>query len=130
MKPMFMRNKIIVGLISIVGIIFAYNYLYPDHRSISEESVSYTLDAESIFNEFKADSHQAELKYLDQTVVVSGLITSVNTGNITISNKIYCQFEALNSDLKVNDSLAVKGRCIGFDDLLEEIKLDQCSIVK
>ena len=124
-----MRNKIIVVLISIVGIIFTYNYLYPDHRSISEESVSYTLDAKSIFNEFKADSHQAELKYLDQTVVVSGLITSINSETITISNKIYCQFKALNNDLKVNDSIVVKGRCIGFDDLLEEIKLDQCSIV-
>ena len=126
----FMRNKIIFSLILIIGLIFAYNYAYPDHRSIQDEPVSYTLDAASFFNEFKSDSHQAELKYLDQTVVVSGLITSVNTGNITISNKIYCQFEALNSDLKVNDSLAVKGRCIGFDDLLEEIKLDQCSIVK
>ena len=127
---MFMRNKIIVVLISIIGIIFAYNYLYPDHRSISEESVSYTLDAESIFNEFKADYSLAETKFLDQTIVVSGIITSVERESITISNKIYCQFEALNTDLKVNDLVAVKGRCIGFDDLLEEIKLDQCSIVK
>ena len=125
-----MRNKIILVLISIVGIIFAYNYLYPDHRSISEESVSYTLDAESIFNEFKADYSFAESKFLDQTIVVSGIITSVERESITISNKIYCQSEALNTDLKVNDLVAVKGRCIGFDDLLEEIKLDQCSIVK
>lgn len=130
MNPMFMRNKIIVVLISIVGIIFAYNCLYPDHRSISEESVSYTLDAESIFNEFKADYNLAKSKYLDQTIVVSGVISSVNAGNITISNKIYCQFETLNSDLKVNMPISVKGRCIGFDDLLEEIKLDQCSIIK
>ena len=116
-------------LVLIIGLIFAYNYIYPDHRSISDEPVSYTLDAAFFFNEFKADSHQAELKYLDQTVVVSGLITSINSETITISNKIYCQFEVLNNDLKVNDSIVVKGRCIGFDDLLEEIKLDQCSIV-
>ena len=126
---MFTRNKIIVVLISVVGIIFAYNYLYPDHRSISEESVSYTLDAESVFNEFKADYNLAESKYLDQTIVVSGIITSIDIKSITISNKIYCQFETLNTDLKVNDPVAVKGRCIGFDDLLEEIKLDQCSVI-
>jgi hypothetical protein len=129
MNPVFMRNKITVILISIVGIIFAYNYLYPDHRSISEESVSYTLDAESIFNEFKADYSFAESKFLDQTIVVSGIITSVERESITISNKIYCQFETLNTDLKVNDPVAVKGRCIGFDDLLEEIKLDQCTVI-
>ena len=104
--------------------------MYPDHRSISEETVSYTLDAESLFNEFTEDSQQAELKYLDQTIIVSGVVTSINSKSVTISNKIYGQFETLNSDLKVNDSIAVKGRCIGYDDLLEEIKLDQCSIIK
>ena len=125
-----MRNKIIFSLIIVFGIIIAYNYMYPDHRSISEESVSYTLDADSLFNEFTEDSQQAELKYLDQTIIVSGVITSINANSVTISNKIYGQFETLNSDLKVNDSIAVKGRCIGYDDLLEEIKLDQCSIKK
>jgi len=104
--------------------------MYPDHRSISEETVSYTLDAESLFNEFTEDSQQAELKYLDQTIIVSGVVTSTNAKSVTISNKIYGQFETLNSDLKVNDSIAVKGRCIGYDDLLEEIKIDQCSIIK
>ncbi|MDA9970559.1 OB-fold putative lipoprotein [Flavobacteriaceae bacterium] len=125
-----MRNKIIFSLILVFGIIIAYNYMYPDHRSISEETVSFTLDAESLFNEFTEDSQQAELKYLDQTIIVSGVISSINSKSVTISNKIYGQFETLNSDLKVNDSIAVKGRCIGYDDLLEEIKLDQCSIIK
>ena len=125
-----MRNKIIFSLIIVFSIIIAYNYMYPDHRSISEETVSYTLDAESLFNEFTEDSQQAELKYLDQTIIVSGVATSINSKSVTISNKIYGQFETLNSDLKVNDSIAVKGRCIGYDDLLEEIKLDQCSIIK
>ena len=124
-----MRNKIIFSLILILGLIFAYNYTYPDHRSISKESASYTIDAVGFFNEFKQNSTQAELKYLDQTIVVSGIITSVERESITISNKIYCQFETLNTDLKVNDPVAVKGRCIGFDDLLEEIKLDQCTVI-
>ena len=125
-----MRNKIIFSLILVCGIIFAYNYMYPDHRSISEESVSYRLEAESFFNEFTEDSKQAELKYLDQTIIVSGIVTSINSKSVTLSNKIYGQFETLNNDLKVNDSIAIKGRCIGYDDLLEEIKLDQCSIIK
>ncbi|MDA9056360.1 OB-fold putative lipoprotein [Flavobacteriaceae bacterium] len=125
-----MRNKIIFSLILVCGIILSYNYMYPDHRSISEETVRYTLEAESLFNEFTEDSQQAELKYLDQTIIVSGIVTSINSKSVTISNKIYGQFETLNSDLKVNDPIAVKGRCIGYDDLLEEIKLDQCSIIK
>jgi hypothetical protein len=125
-----MKNKLIVGFIIFFGIVIAYNYMYPDHRTISEEIVSFNVQADSIFNEFIDDATKAELKYLDQTIVVSGLITSVNAENITISNQIYCQFETLNNDLKENESVAIKGRCIGFDDLLEEIKLDQCSIIK
>jgi hypothetical protein len=125
-----MRNKLIVGFIVFLGIVIVYSYMYPDHRTISEEIVSFNVQADSIFNEFIDDATQAESKYLDQTIVVSGLITSVNVENVTINNKIYCQFESLNNDLKVNDSVAIKGRCIGFDDLLEEIKLDQCSIIK
>jgi len=125
-----MRNKVIFSLILVVGILFAYHYIYPDHRIISEEPVSYNLDAESFFNEFAEDSQNAELKYLDQTIIILGVITSIDYKSVTISNKIYGQFETLNSDLKVNDSIAIKGRCIGFDDLLEEIKLDQCSVIK
>jgi len=123
-----MRNKIIFSILVFFGIIFAYNYAYPDHRSISDEVLSFTIKADDIHNEFSVDASQAELKYLDQTVLVSGIVTAIGSKSVTISNKIYCQFETLNSDLKVNDSIAVKGRCIGFDDLLEEIKLDQCSI--
>ncbi len=125
-----MRNKLIVGLILVIGIIVAFNYLYPEHRSISEESVSFRMSAESLFSEFTEDASQAELKYLDQTILVLGVISAVDSKSVTISNKIYGQFETLNSDLKVNDSIAVKGRCIGYDNLLEEIKLDQCSIIK
>ena len=124
-----MINKIIFSLILVFGVIIAYHYIYPDHRSISEELVSYTLDANSLFNEFTENSQEAELKYLDQTIIVSGVVSSINAKSVTISNKIYGQFETLNSDLKVNDPIAVKGRCIGYDNLLEEIKLDQCSII-
>lgn len=123
-----MRNKLIFIIIVFFVIIFAYNYAYPDHRSISEEVVSFTVKADYIHNEFIENTSQAELKYLDQTVLVSGIVTAIDSKSVTINNKVYGQFETLKSDLKVNDSIAIKGRCIGFDDLLEEIKLDQCSI--
>ena len=29
-----------------------------------------------------------------------------------------------------NSSIAIKGRCIGFDSLLQQIKLDQCLILE
>ena len=124
-----MKNKLILVIIVFFATIFAYNYLYPDHRSISDEAVSFTVKADYIHNEFINDAPQAELKYLDQTIIVAGVVTALDLNSITLSNKIYGQFETLNSDLKVNDSIAFKGRCIGYDELLEQIKLDQCSII-
>ena len=47
-----------------------------------------------------------------------------------INNKIFCKFDNIVNKININDSIVVKGRCIGYDELLEEIKLDQCSIVK
>ena len=35
-----------------------------------------------------------------------------------------------NTTLKVNDSIKLKGRFIGYDDLLGEFKMDECSIVE
>ena len=109
--------------------IYPLKYMIKNIRSYLDHQGKYYIDSRGRWFR-KIKTTKAELKYLDQTIVVSGLITSVNAENITISNKIYCQFETLNNDLKVNVSVAIKGRCIGFDDLLEEIKLDQCSIKK
>mgnify|MGYP000106091903 FL=1 len=66
----------------------------------------------------------------DKVVVIEGLITSRDEKGITLSNQIYCQFrEDVNfTSLENNQSIKLKGRVIGYDDLLEELKLDQCII--
>ena len=33
-------------------------------------------------------------------------------------------------DELLNNDVTIKGRCIGYDDLLEELKMDQCIIIK
>ena len=107
-----------------------YNYLFPDHRTINQEEALFNVEASILFDEFIDNSKQAEYKYLNQTITVSGVITSFNPENIMINNKIFCKFDTIMTEININDSTVVKGRCIGYDELLEEIKLDQCSIVK
>ena len=68
-----MRNKVLFSLILVCWYTLCLSIIcIQTTGSISEEPVSYTLDAESLFNEFTEDSQQAELKYLDQTIIVSG----------------------------------------------------------
>ena len=125
-----MKKKNILFIFSLCLFFVLYNYLFPSHRAISEEKAQFNVEASLLFTEFIEDSKVAELKYLDQTISIYGIITSLNFNDITVSNKIFCNFDSLLSKLKVNDSIVIKGRCIGYDELLQEIKLDQCSIVK
>lgn len=68
----------------------------------------------------------------DKVIVLQGTITSKDEKGITLSNQIYCQFrEDIDvTSLNNNDTIKLKGRVIGYDDLLEELKLDQCIIQK
>jgi len=107
--------------------LIAYNYIYHDHRVIESESAKFVLTSNDLANEFVIDPSTSEKKYLNKTIEVKGIITERNEYNLTLDDKIFCQF---NSKITVeNNMIKVKGRFIGFDNLLEQIKLDQCSIL-
>ena len=69
-------------------------------------------------------------KVLNKTVQVSGIITEINTKNIILDDKVQCSFDSVLKNLNLNETIIVKGRCIGFDELFEVVKMDQSSIIK
>ena len=118
-------------LIAIVGMaIIGYNYLYKDHRNIERENAQYSLTAEQIHSEFKNDIDDSQNKYLNKTIKISGLVSEINEIEITIDEKVFCQFseKITKQGIQLNSKINIKGRFIGYDDLLEQIKLDQCII--
>nr|WP_311941079.1 hypothetical protein [Hwangdonia seohaensis] len=107
-----------------------YQYIYQDHRDIETEKAEYTTTPQSISDEFKQDALKSEKKFLNKTIEILGIVTEVNQNNITLNDLVFCQFnDMLNQSIKINTTLKVKGRCIGYDDLLEQVKLDQCTII-
>lgn len=106
-----------------------YNYLYQDHRDIASETSVYKLTSKEIINEFALNPSASEAKYLNQTIEVSGIITEVNQKNIIIDQKIFCLLSKNTQTTLKTNTIKIKGRFIGFDDLLEQIKLDQCIII-
>lgn len=125
-----MRKWIIIILSLIVFGIIGYNYIYQDHRDISSEKPAFTISSEQILEEFQINSIDAEAKYLDKTIEVFGTITKIQNQTLVLDNAVFCQFQnQLNSDLQISQSITLKGRFLGFDDLLEEIKLDQCHLI-
>jgi hypothetical protein len=125
-----MRKWIIIILSLIVFGIIGYNYIYQDHRDIGSEKPAFTISSEQILEEFQINSIDAEAKYLDKTIEVFGTITKIQNQTLVLDNAVFCQFQnQLNSNLQISQSITLKGRFLGFDDLLEEIKLDQCYLI-
>ena len=123
-----MKKWIVFIILIIIGIVL-YHYIYQDHRNIESEDAEYTLFSNEIINEFKINPSDAETKYLNKTIEISGNISEINTNQMTLNQTIYCQFSSLKPNYIVNQTVKIKGRFIGYDSLLEEIKLDQCSII-
>lgn len=125
-----MRKWIIILVIAIVVSIFGYNYIYQDHRDIESEQAEFTMTSSEVNQLFSENSTSAEQKFLNKTIEVSGIITDINSNDITISDSVFCQFSNnLETSLDKNENIKIKGRVIGYDDLLEQVKLDQCTII-
>jgi len=126
------KNTIVVILIFVlIAGYLIYSYVYKSHRDIGSEKGSFTVTANVIHNEFKADEQKATAKYLDKTIDVYGKISSIDSveNTIVIDDKMFAVFkDKMPADLKVSSEIKIKGRFIGYDDLLEELKMDQCII--
>jgi len=121
-------RKWIVLLIVVVLALLAYNYIYQDHRDIKKELAAYVLSSNELVNEFTINPSASEKKYLNKTIEVLGTITELNDNDFTLDDNVFCQFTC-KIELIKSKVVRVKGRFIGYDNLLEQVKLDQCSIL-
>ncbi|MDY8138875.1 OB-fold protein [Aquimarina sp. 2201CG5-10] len=127
-----MKKILMIVLVLLIAAIAVYKYVYQSHRDIKSEEAAFTVNATDLAKEFSEDQEASSKKYLNKTIVVSGEITEVEESAILLNEAAYCTFDDKTeiSGASVGTNLTVKGRCIGYDELLEVIKLDQVSIVK
>lgn len=129
-----MKKKVFILVLILIVVAFAvYKYVYQEHRDIASEEANYTATVQEVFTSFTTNDSLANAQYLDKTVALRGKISEVDFVNkiITVDEKLSARFtEKLPENLKAQDSIHLKGRLVGFDDLLEEIQMDQCTIVK
>ena len=126
------KNKIIISfLFSVligIGVHTIYSYIYSAPAKASDIVPFFKGDA----NEFKYILTQ-DLKYWnDKVVQIQGKITYVDEYGILLNKNIFCQFDQ-NIDIPskfLNKNIVIKGRVVGFDELLMEIKLNQCIIIQ
>lgn len=124
------KGIIIVLIIAVLGGIGAYFYVFhKPHRNPSEEKASYELAAVELAMEFKQNQAAANEKYIDKVVEISGTAMDVRDTYIIMDNVVNCnavEGHDFQGSIQAGDELIIKGRVIGYDDLLEEVKLDNC----
>ena len=122
------KNKLVITVLIVFSVIgFAiYTYAMQPPTAIENKKIDFTGSADELL--LKITDHTE--KWQDKIVIVTGEVTNIDDKGIMLSSKIYCQLKQINDLKKINPSnnISLKGRIIGYDDLLEELKLDQCII--
>jgi hypothetical protein len=129
-----MSKKIKIVFFVLLGITLvgfsAYNYVMTGGaRDLSQEETEFTVTSQKIITEFTQNIDVCNKKYLEKAIAIEGTITAVNGKEIILDNTIVCQCNDITSCQK-DQKIMIKGRVVGYDDLLGELKLDQCFTIK
>lgn len=124
----------IILLLLVIGVLvffgaryYAYNF---GERNIQVEEAKYNVSSAEIVSEFSKDLESANKKYLEKPIIVSGKVTAIAGNSVIIDQSINCVFENADTSIKENVTVQIKGRVVGYDDLLGELKLDMCNQIK
>ena len=121
-----MRKWLVLIVFIVLGFV-AYNYVFHEHRNIQIEPADFVMRSEDLIHEFSINPTASEHKYLNKIIELHGTISEKNEFNLTLNDNVFCQFDSKIDSLKTM-KVEVKGRFIGFDDLLQQVKIDHCSI--
>lgn len=123
------KSKIaLLFLILVIGTVFYINnQIYKPHTSIDEMETIFSGTSISFLEKIKEDVSVWENKVVE----LKGEVTNIEDKGITISDNIYCQFKdsTVVKALKTGDKISIKGRVVGYDDLLEELRIDKTIII-
>lgn len=121
----------VAGVVLLFAVIFLwYGYLYKPPRAISTENAAFVTNALYLAQEYAGNNQGADGKYLNKTIEVKGRVTAVSDSVLTLDSVVFCSFEQPVNKLVLNKMITIKGRCIGYDGIFNEVKLDQCSSKK
>ncbi|WP_188362365.1 OB-fold protein [Flavobacterium orientale] len=129
------QKKIVIIILIVIalGALLTYNYVYKNHRNISSEVAVFSIGVTDLFQEFRKNPEASNLKYANKTIITYGVLSSLDLENRTIvlNEQLFLSGEKIEFEKLIEgQSYKFKGRFIGFDDLLEELKMDQCELVK
>ena len=132
-KNKLKKTAIIFVVFAVSTALFIYFYVYKNHRDIGQEISLYSISTVKISEEFIENSVLSSQKYTDKTIETYGKVTALDSSNnsVVLDAKMFFTLDSKQFEkLKLNQEIRIKGRFVGFDDLLNELKMDQCIFIK
>lgn len=126
------RSRFFIGLLIIALLILTITYklVYKKHRDVAKEKASFELTSDAFINEFNDNEKIASARYLNKVILVGGTVSEIDEYGITIDQAVYAKFDKeIELTITKDSKVKIKGRCIGYDELLETVKLDQCTLI-
>jgi CTP-dependent riboflavin kinase len=123
------KFKVILFSIVVVGIVgfTGFNYvMYGGARNLSTEDTAFTVSSKTISSEFASNIEVANKKYLEKAIIIKGTVTKITDKEIIIDNSIICNLKDVDASIQKDQLITLKGRVVGYDDLMGELKIDQC----
>lgn len=133
---MSLSNTKKIATIILLGVllvsIFLYFYVYKSHRDINSEIATFSVSVLQLHNDFLDNPEASTKKYADKTIETYGKISTLDLENnaIVLDEKLFLTMnEKIVVNLSIGQVIKVKGRFVGYDDLLEELKMDQSQLI-
>ena len=126
------KIKVIGILILLLFLVCGYLYVYKVHRNIATEKERFSMDVQTLFAVYQKNEIEADKKFLNETIVVNGIVSMLNKEDqvVVLNEKLVAVFsEKLANGIEIKSTVKIKGRLIGYDSLLEQLKMDQCVIL-
>jgi hypothetical protein len=129
-----MTKKTLLAFSFIVAIVcWVYFYTYKAHRDISSEKADYVVTIAGLESEFESNDSLAYAKYQDKTIELTATISVIDLASkgILLGEKVFATFkDDLPKNIVSGKRLTIKGRFLGYDELLGEFKIDQSSVTQ
>jgi hypothetical protein len=125
------KKYLLLGIFALVIILIIGGYLYlnPSHRNIADEEVGFMVTTSELEESFRRAG--PETKMADQVIKTTGEITELDEKSVTLDGKVEVSFtNKLSAEVELGMEVTIKGRCVGYDDLLQMVKIDQATLME
>lgn len=127
-----MKNKLKFLFFVVLALVaLAIIFIYKPQRDIASEVAFANLGSQTLISDFEKNDKKSTQKFLNKTLIIKGKITEISDNLIVLDDVISCVFNIKPMAHKIGDIVVIKGKLTGFEnDILTEIKIQECSIIK